>query len=1116
MASRQSSCIGIVLLLAWCGLLDAADPLAALRHSDVSSYELTVAGGGDASEAPEGLVAVLGSSRLAHYWRPLEVAFTADGKLLASVSDNSVRLWDPATGKERRRFDGRSAPGNVNQSLHCLALSADGKRVAAAGYNNAILVWQTDTGRELAFIPAESVYGLAFHPDGKVLAYGQQRPEITLRNLDDSLERTFAGHTNAVVALDFDRAGDRLISASADKTAIVWDVASGQPLHRLEGHTDAIRDIAFSIDERFIATASRDKTVRIWNADDGRLIHTLTAHDEGAEAVAFHPDGQTLATAGWDRSINYWNVKSGERTMSIEAGDFTGALAFSPDGRLLASASRSVQVRDAATGRPLIEPPGHRGAVRAVAFSPDGRSLATAGEDRSLRIWDLATLADRQPLPAAKGYPETLAYSPDGRTLALNAGGVQLIDTSTWQVRQTLPTRDKHLAYSSDGRWLAAGLSVWRLPDEQLHGEITTAPGMPLFGPRGEELFVFGQQHAFPPGSSNSLLSVWHTADLSVGTAIAEVAGLSNPGPAAASPDGHTLALCGSQYGDDDQRRAIIVLWNAQKERPRLALDQQTNAVAALTFSPDGRTLITGSNIDATVRVWDPRDGTLRETIALQAPPIFALNAMAFAPDSRHFAVAMGNGTLRIFRIAAPPADVPLATDPTLPVRGEPPATDLWKSLIGQPAPEFVGLKGWIYGEATTLAELRGQYVVLYFWNFRSEQDMPALMSLHEALGDRGLSIVVINPDYGNTVEQVRGFMEHDREQTWNGRSLPFGVALDGGGDSLISGTKLKTKGATHAAYRMLVARRGRVLQPTALLIDRAGTVVRSLPSSPNRTTIRELAEVLRVQPRTPDWQRKIERAYALSDKQDLKRNPPPFLPERAELLLDEPFPLREATFKFVQSGNGASLQSLTTRQSLTLSGVLEFIAGLERYEIEGPAELLSREVPGDWTVRDVASPAKRLAALQAVLRDELKLRVRFVQREVEREVIVASGRYEFLPLSGVRDREHIILAVEEAPDTSMGGTGSGSLGDLLRWLGGRLNRHVIDETDGAKGQKLRWRDHLVSHMLDFANRTEAGGQKLERLLFNLNQQTALRFTLEPRNVKAWFVEQAADGKDDE
>ena len=1094
-------------------MLRAESPLAALRHSDVSEYERAVAGGGDARQAPEGLVAVLGSSRLAHFWPSLDVAFTPDGKLLASVSDSTVRLWNPATGEQRRRFDARSATGILNQLLHCLALSADGKRIAAAGYNHAILVWQIDTGRELAFIPAENVVSLAFHPDGKVLAYGQeQRAVITLRNLDNGQVRTFAGHTDAVLRLTFDRDGRRLASAGADKAAIVWDTGSGQPMHRLEGHTDAIRDIAFSIDERILATASWDKTVRIWNADDGRLIHTLAAHDEGADAVAFHPDGKTLATGGLEGAIHYWNLKSGQLASRVKAADynFVRSLVFSPDGRLLASAGRSVQIWDAASGRQLIEPPGHRGAVRGVAFSPDGRSLASAGEDRTLRIWDLATLEDRQPL-AADWY-QMLTYSPDGRTLAVTGDGrgTQLVDTSTWQVRKTLPSRGKQVGYSSNGRWLAVGLSLWRLPEEELHGEIT-APGTPLFGPCGEELYVFGQQSSFPPGANNSVLSAWHTADLSAGTTIADVAGLSDPGPAASSPDGHTLALCGWQYGDDDERRATVVLWDIQSERPRLALDQQTGGVVSLAFAPDGSTLVTASNHDGTVHVWDPRDGRLREAIALHAPLTFAVNAVAFASDSRHFAVAMGNGTIRVFRIADPPVDVPLATDPTLPVRGEPPETDLWKALVGQPAPEFERIKGWIYGEATTLAELRGQYVVLYFWNFQSEQEMPALRSLHEALGDRGLSVVVIYPDQINTVEQARGYMEKLREQQWHGRAMPFRMALDGGGGSTISGTKLKTNGATHAAYRMLVSRRGRLLQPMALLVDREGTLVKSLPSSPNRATINELAQLLGVQPRTPDWQRKIERAYALSDGQDLKRMPPPFLPERAELLLDQLARLHEATLLFLQSGNGASLHRVTTQQRLRLVEVLEFAVGLERYEFEGPAELLSREVPGDWTVREAASRAKRLAALQDVLRDDLELPVRFVQREVEREVVVASGRYEFLPLPGVRDREHIFLAVEEAPDNTMGGGGSGSLGDMLRWLGGRLNRHVIDETHGATGLKLRWRDYLATHTLDFASRTEAGEKKLQRLLFNLNQQTALRFTIEPRNVNVWFVEEAKD-----
>lgn len=1110
--------VGLVVF-ASCGALRAESPLAALRHSDVSDYELDLAGGGDASQAPEGLVAVLGTSRLAHFWHPLDVAFTSDGKGLVSVSDSTVRLWDPAAGEERRRFDARSAPGNASQTLHCLALSADGKRVAAAGYNNAILIWQIDRGHELAFIPVEGVGNLALDPNGNALAYAQRGPEITLRSIDGSQSRMLAGHTDAALSLAFDRSGRRLASASADKTAIVWDARSGQPLHRLEGHTDAVRDIAFSIDEHFLATASRDKTVRIWNADDGRLIRTLPAHDEEAAAVAFHPDGKTLASAGLDGKINYWNLVTGQRGLSIQAADYTGirAITFSPDGRLLASTGRSVQLWDTASGQPRLEQQGHRGAVKSIAFSPDGGSLASAGEDKTLRIWDLATLEERQPLPPAKSRLEGLAYSPDGRTLAVLGGGlgVQLVDTERWQVRKSWPAQGKQLAYSPNGRWLLAsgagrGLALWRLPGEELHGEITTDQEAPLLGPRGEELFMFGRQGVFPPASSNSGLSLWHTADLSAGAAIENVAGLTSPGPAAATDDGRTLALCGWQHGDDDQRRAVVVLWDVPKERPRLALDQEAAGVAALAFSPDGRTLIAASNQDATIRVWDPRDGRLRETIALHTPHVFALQSVAFAPDSRHFAAAMGNGTIRIFRIAPPPAAAEFAVDPTLPVRGEPPDTDLWKALVGQPAPELANLKGWIYGEPTTLADLRGQYVMLYFWNLRSEQDMPALMALHEALGDRGLAIMVINPDYGTTVEQIRGFMNQFADQTWNGRTPRFRIALDGGGDSPIADTKLRTKGATHAAYRMLVARRGSVLPATAILIDREGMVVKSLPTSPNRGTIDELARLLGVQPRTPDWRRKVNQAYALPEGQNLRRIAPPFLPERAELLLDQPLQLREATFKFIQSGDGESLRSVWTRQHLSLSGALEFVIGLERYEFDGPDELLSREVPGDWTVREAASTARRLAALQTLLRDELMLSVRFVQREVEREVIVASGRYEFLPLPGVTDREHIHLAVEEAPNTSLlGGAGSGTLVELLRWLGGRVGRHVIDETDRAKGLDLRWRDYLVEHTLDFANRTEAGQHKLERLLFNLNQQTALQFTIEPRNVKLWFVENA-------
>ncbi len=219
----------------------------------------------------------------------LSTAFSPNGHTLASGSDdNTIQLWDVATGKELRRLEGHS------QSVSSVAFSPDGRTLASGSYDTTIRLWDVATGKELSRLE---------------------------------------GHTDEVFSVAFSSDGYTLASGSRDKTIRLWDVATGKELRRLEGHTDYVYSVAFSPDGHILASGSGDKTIRLWDVATGKELSRLEGHTNRVYSVAFSPDGHTLASGSKDTTNRIWDVRTG-RCLYTRFGFEEGSwIAVAPDGR---------------------------------------------------------------------------------------------------------------------------------------------------------------------------------------------------------------------------------------------------------------------------------------------------------------------------------------------------------------------------------------------------------------------------------------------------------------------------------------------------------------------------------------------------------------------------------------------------------------------------------------------------------------------------------------------------------------------------------------------------------------------------------------------------------------
>ena len=253
----------------------------------------------------------------------------------------------------------------------------------------------SNTNWSLAFRAGEAaVHTAAFSPDGTRIVTASW--DKTARVWDAATAKEIAvlrGHEGIVASAAFSPDGTRIVTASYDQTARVWDAATAKEIAVLRGHEHWVTSAAFSPDGTRIVTASSDKTARVWDAATAKEIAVLREHEGPVVSAAFSPDGTRIVTASWDNTARVWDAATAKEIAVLRGheGPVTSA-AFSPDGTRIVTASsdKTARVWDAATAKETAVLRGHVSEVSSAAFSPDGTRIVTASDDQTARVWDAA------------------------------------------------------------------------------------------------------------------------------------------------------------------------------------------------------------------------------------------------------------------------------------------------------------------------------------------------------------------------------------------------------------------------------------------------------------------------------------------------------------------------------------------------------------------------------------------------------------------------------------------------------------------------------------------------------------------------------------------------------
>jgi WD40 repeat protein/serine/threonine protein kinase len=557
----------------------------------------------------------------------------------------AIQIDDPPGEAELALSEAAYSPGVISNfagdhgEIPAVWLSTDGSTLLSYSIDITIRQWDVNSGMQIKQtdlpeldIPEGPFWAAAFSPDGSRLLLGLNDFSLVLLDVETGeIVQRMEGHTSPVISVAFSPDGQRAISGSgpldfdtdappgSDLSMRLWDLTTGQEIRRFEGPTHSITELTFTPNGRAAVAGSWDGSLILWDLETGEILHRMI-YDPGSEEainlddvdfVAITPDGSRALANYGEGNINLWDLETGQLIRNW-SGFFQqpSKLSISPDGRLAAFGHMSgeINVVDIETGEALLHLIGDN-IINQLVFNIDSEQFfSTSGN--MLRLWSLKSGGEIRRFDHEM-VTRDIAYSPDGRTaISLElTGALNLWDLETGQAlrRIELPDWCWSVVYTLDSA--SALVTLW-------NGEVI--------------------QYDLSSGEEIQRLDGKDEADGLLNDVVAAIA---------ISPDGKTV-LTGSQNNDDQDQVGTLILWDLESEEKPLVFET-VEAIFAVDLSPDGKTAISGGE-DSIMILWDLRTGeAIREFEGHEG----IVWAVAYNPDGKTALSASWDNTLILWNL---------------------------------------------------------------------------------------------------------------------------------------------------------------------------------------------------------------------------------------------------------------------------------------------------------------------------------------------------------------------------------------------------------------------------------------------------------------------------------